>query len=254
VIVAPSPELFRGNYLALLTDLIRPTERTLRVVDTDEYFSCYYKSSRVSRVSLSEGSGVSRQVWCEFDITLCFVSARPGQVECLLADDRGNVIVTEDSSDESGKEYSRFINVTPGEAVSKPEQTPDPEPTPKTLAEIPVGTNIRGWRFRITNTDIPTAGYDFPDNTMFALTCNDAPIPPPVDESNFIGVLGGVFSEDLITIIGSFSGYTIGIRYGTWIPEGTEFTIPNDKDYIVTSNNLPTGDETRWGFENIIIL
>lgn len=39
---------------------------------------------------------------------------------------------------------------------------------------------------------------------------------------------------------------------GVW--QALSGTFPNDRDYIVTSNNLPTGSDTYWGFENMYIL
>lgn len=101
---APSIEIFWRNYNAFLYDITRPTERMLYIIDSEEYFSFYYKSSQVRKFAiLYDGS-----VWCEFDITLCFISPRPGQVEYLLTTEDGRLIITEESTDN----YSVFIDMS----------------------------------------------------------------------------------------------------------------------------------------------
>lgn len=95
--------VFWRNFRAFLYDLIQPAERMLHIADSNEYFSCYYKSSKVSKFAkIPDGS-----IWCEFNMTLCFVSARPGQIEYLLSSEGGELIVTEDSGDD----YKCFIDM-----------------------------------------------------------------------------------------------------------------------------------------------
>lgn len=94
---------FWGNFRAFLHDLTQPTERMLHLPDSNEYFSCHYKSSNVSKFTKITDGGV----WCEFDVTLCFVSSRPGQVEYFLSAEDGSLIITEDSFED----YNKFIDM-----------------------------------------------------------------------------------------------------------------------------------------------
>lgn len=89
----PSTEVFWGNYHALFFDLIQPHERMLHITEDSEYYSCYYKSAKVSRFA----KGPDGNIWCEFDVSLCFVSARPGQLEYFLSTEDDSFVMTEDS-------------------------------------------------------------------------------------------------------------------------------------------------------------
>jgi hypothetical protein len=99
----PDVATFCNNYRALLFDLTQPTERMLQLPAGNEYFSFYYKSSSVSRFAKA-GNGI----WCEFDVTLCFVSARPGQIEYLLSTEDDRLLMTEDSTED----YNQFIDMS----------------------------------------------------------------------------------------------------------------------------------------------
>ena len=102
-LISPSLEVFWNNYYSLLYDLTQPYNRDVYMEDSGELFEAYYKSSRVSRFTVSDSG-----VWCEFDITLCLLSARPGQVAYLLAAEDGDLIITEDSDDN----YNVFIDIS----------------------------------------------------------------------------------------------------------------------------------------------
>lgn len=100
---APSMDVFWNNYHALLYDLVRPGERLLYLTESEEYFGCYYKNSKVSRFAVIGDS----EAWCEFTITLCFTSVRPGQTEYLLATEDDRLIITE----EGYKGYDVYLNM-----------------------------------------------------------------------------------------------------------------------------------------------
>lgn len=84
-------ETFWRNYNALLYDLSKPGERIFYYDKHTQEYPCYYKKSQVSRFSLIGG-----EAWCDFTITLSFISFRIGEVHYLLAAEDGALIVLED--------------------------------------------------------------------------------------------------------------------------------------------------------------
>lgn len=102
LLVAPDSASFWRNYNALLFDLSKDGERTFYFAKDNEIYGCYYKSQKVNRMSKA-GKGLL----CDFDITLCFVSARPGLELKLLATEDSRFVITEDSTDN----YKVYINV-----------------------------------------------------------------------------------------------------------------------------------------------
>ena len=113
------------------------------------------------------------------------------------------------------------------------------------MNQIPVGTNIRGWIFKVTHTDLS--------------------LDLPVDEFRNLNINGQEWmtlfhydgdnvnlkcNSDIQATVETF--YTMNDDGGWTIDDGYTFTIKDDQDYIVTSNNLPRGDETNWGFERIV--
>lgn len=67
LIHAKSMTDFWARYNALFTILVKPASRSLQVVQHGKTFSCYYKSSAVSKFKITSKGGV----WCEFSVTLC---------------------------------------------------------------------------------------------------------------------------------------------------------------------------------------
>jgi hypothetical protein len=94
-VLKAAPNMFWAYYYALLTDLTRPGERQLNIVETEEYFNFYYKSASVGRFTVIP----SGEFWCEFTVNLIFTSYRPGQTEYLLTSEAGELFVSEESSD-----------------------------------------------------------------------------------------------------------------------------------------------------------
>lgn len=84
-------ETFWRNYNALFYTLIQPGERFLYSDRMGESFPCYYKSCDCTRFDI-----VGECVWCEFTLTLVFISFRVGESVYLLAAEDGLVIETED--------------------------------------------------------------------------------------------------------------------------------------------------------------
>ena len=82
---------FCHNYNALLHDLTRPNPRTLYVDSTGDEYPCYYKSGGVVEFEIIRG-----EVWCKFDVTLCFTAFTIGESTFILATERKGDVVTED--------------------------------------------------------------------------------------------------------------------------------------------------------------
>lgn len=84
-------ETFWRNYNALFYALIQPGERYLYSDRMGESFPCYYKSCDCTRFDI-----IGENVWCEFTLTLVFISFRVGESVYLLASENDLVIETED--------------------------------------------------------------------------------------------------------------------------------------------------------------
>lgn len=128
-------------------------------------------------------------------------------------------------------------------------------PSALSLADIPIGTNVRGWKFAVTNTGKSAGGWGYPDGTELHMVFNDTSVDDNPD------VIVAAFEGQTLTepaiinlYLDSLGGSQLTVKEGTGAGSWnvTEFTMPNDKDYIVTANSLPRGTATRWGFENII--
>lgn len=120
-----------------------------------------------------------------------------------------------------------------------------------TLDRLPVGTNIRGWTFRrdrASTSDVVYAPgfFLYPAGVVRLTATNGLEIEAYTEDEDWIWssmtVRIGADTRSLMTS-------------GTWLdldaPDHDTFTIPDDKDYIVTANNLPTGD-WGWGFDRIV--
>lgn len=84
-----SKALFWKNYNAFLYDLTRSGFRTLYVDERTEEHPCYFKQGDISRIAVGD------DIWCEFSVTLVFLSFRPGEIDYVLADEDGNIICDE---------------------------------------------------------------------------------------------------------------------------------------------------------------
>ncbi len=116
----------------------------------------------------------------------------------------------------------------------------------QTMDMIPIGTNIRGWTFEVDAVSAPLDPNG--DGQLTQIVLNDTPF----DEtgSNGIGMLS--FQRLLVAMFYSPNNPGEILVYQNWnVENGHRFTIPDDQDYIVTHNDLPSGDETNWGFRYI---
>lgn len=86
---------FWHRWDSLFTKLIQPETRTLYSLEIIEEYDCFYKSNQVTRFDILNGG----HVWCEFTVTLTFVSDRPTESEWLLASEDMEWIITEDDED-----------------------------------------------------------------------------------------------------------------------------------------------------------
>lgn len=124
---------------------------------------------------------------------------------------------------------------------------------PVTLDRIPVGTNIRGWTFRrdrAETSDVVNAPgfFLYPDGVVRLTATNGLEIEAYTEEGDWI------WSSMTLRVDGNTR---LLMDNGTWLdlnaPDSETFTIPDDQDYIVTSNNLPGGSKTDmpWCFARI---
>lgn len=68
---ADNPQVLSHNLNAFLYDLIRPGERQLYFKKNEETYKFYYKSSSVNKLV------IINRIWCEFSITICFITYYP---------------------------------------------------------------------------------------------------------------------------------------------------------------------------------
>lgn len=93
---AASMQHFWQCYDAFFSMLVKPGERQLYVDYTGETYPCYYKSSSAFRPYF-----MRQYVLVEFTLALVFIAFRIGRIEYLLATENGDLIVTEDSTEEN---------------------------------------------------------------------------------------------------------------------------------------------------------
>lgn len=83
---------FWERYNALFAALLKPEVRKFYVKETNAEYECFYSKESVQNFHLSpDGS-----VWCQFALTLKFVSCRPGNYYMFLTSEDGNWILTEE--------------------------------------------------------------------------------------------------------------------------------------------------------------
>ena len=113
-----------------------------------------------------------------------------------------------------------------------------------TLDQIPVGTNIRGWTFRVTQTD---SSIFWPVGAVRSIYLNGDKWISLIHDS------GDNVIIEFDYCMNATEEILWGLYDGGWsIREGHTFTLKDDQDYIVTGNNLPISNETIWGFDQII--
>lgn len=117
------------------------------------------------------------------------------------------------------------------------------------IDEIEVGTNIKGWKFAAINTDKP-----MPINIPASFGSN----MQLSDGGNVVALSCGIRPtiRDLSQMLSNAGRGTVvkehyHFLYG-WLER--EFTVPNDKDYIVTENGFFgfKGTPTEWGFGDFV--
>lgn len=119
-----------------------------------------------------------------------------------------------------------------------------PEPGFISLAQIPVGTNIRGWIFKITRMELYA---DLPIEEIRSLSLNGKEwiIMNHYDGDNV--------NIDCNYAINATKEELSGMYDGGWYGDiGCVLSIKNDQDYIVTANDLPASHEAIWGFDYIV--
>lgn len=113
------------------------------------------------------------------------------------------------------------------------------------LTDIPVGTNIRGWTFIVTQTD--SSRFVLPTDTIRSIFLNGK------EWISLIFYTGDPILIDCNLSIKATEENILSLYDAGWdIPEGFTFTIKDDQDYIVTANDLPSSNETICGFDQII--
>ena len=112
------------------------------------------------------------------------------------------------------------------------------------IDKIPVGTNIRGWTFKVIHTE------------LFPAFSNDIECSIYLNGNKWISLLYYVGDPIMIYCNASIQATeeNIGSIYdGNWdVSEGYTFTIKDDRDYIVTGNDLSAGSHAIWGFDKIV--
>ena len=162
--------------------------------------------------------------------------------EFTIKDDK-DYIVTENTLATGNGTVWGFENIIAYPSAPKPKTNPEYT----TMDKIPIGTDIRGWTFEVTDTHTPTP---FNDNTHYTMEVNsgypfisaDFPYIIRVNSSQMFSI---PMTEPPLGIAGE-------LLVDAWmVSEGYQFTVKNDRDYIVTGNNLPAGTATTWGFDRI---
>jgi|GEM_PF-1195883 len=113
------------------------------------------------------------------------------------------------------------------------------------MNRVPVGTNIRGWTFRITRMDMQP---ESPVDVIYSMDINGKEwmVITHYDGDN-VGVSCNSRIDATAESLGSLCD-------GGWSLPDDEytFTIKDDQDYIVTKNDLPEGNDQEWGFERVV--
>lgn len=114
------------------------------------------------------------------------------------------------------------------------------------LTDLQVGDNLRGATILFTNTDLtPTWRYMFDNEISVGGVLNSVRL-----FTVFSTLDGGAGGEDEIGC--SVIQYRVMWNVNTgW--QNTSFTFPDDKDYIVTWNNLVAAPDGGWGFQYAIV-
>ena len=113
------------------------------------------------------------------------------------------------------------------------------------MNRVPVGTNIRGWTFRITRMDMQP---ESPVDVIYSMDINGKEW---MVITHYDGDNVGVSCNSRIDATAESLGLLCD---GGWSLPDDEytFTIKDDQDYIVTKNDLPEGNDQEWGFERVV--
>lgn len=88
-------EEFWLRYDALFCALLKPELRKMYFEENNAEYECYYNKQSVQRLSILPDGGI----WCQFALTLKFVSCRPVNSYMFLATEDEDWVITEDSSE-----------------------------------------------------------------------------------------------------------------------------------------------------------
>lgn len=83
---------FWQRYNALFATLLQPQLRKFYVEETNGEYECFFSKQNVTRLDIDPQGGV----WCQFTLTLKFVSCRPVNSYMFLATEDDDWVVTED--------------------------------------------------------------------------------------------------------------------------------------------------------------
>lgn len=86
-------EEFWQRYDALFATLLQPELRKFYVEETNAEYECFYSKQAVTDLNVSEAG-----VWCQFTLTLKFVSCRPVNSYMFLATESEDWVTTEDGA------------------------------------------------------------------------------------------------------------------------------------------------------------
>lgn len=84
---------FWRRWNSLFSIVLKPEARSFYFMGLGNEYECYYKSNSVSKFEILRNG----HVWCEFTLTLVFLSCRPASSGVYLATEDGDWIVTEDA-------------------------------------------------------------------------------------------------------------------------------------------------------------
>ncbi len=94
LIKTPTVADFWERYDALFATLLQPQTRKLYVEETNTEYECFYSKQSVQSFHILAGGGI----WCQFSLTLKFISCRPVNSYMFLATEDNDWVVTEDEN------------------------------------------------------------------------------------------------------------------------------------------------------------
>lgn len=85
---------FWRRYNSLYSVLIKPECRVFHFYKLNKDFECYYKNNSVTKFTKTR----SGKIWCQFTLTLSFISDKPVSQYTLLSIESGELVATEDTT------------------------------------------------------------------------------------------------------------------------------------------------------------